>query len=367
MRTLIALVVVVAAALVALWQFDVITLPFGRPSPAEEAQANLFEAVQMGDLEALAARLTGGADPNARDAFGQSPLMYAVGEYANLEVAQVLLAADAQVDALTDAGWTPLMYAARDASSPEVPLLLLNAGADPTLVNSDGETALTYAQRNSVIRNSGLYARLVELTERPFVSGWPSGYTLPVEGATLSSRANHLPGAPRAYRNGVHEGFDFYNGTVSVPIEYGSPIRSLAAGWVVRADSDYVAPSEEAYGAIIEKARSSLSTPPEVLDQLRGRQVWIEHPGGFLTRYAHLSGIAEGIAVGAVVAQGQIVAFTGNSGTLEAALGTRDDPHPHVELWRGDGYLGQGLEPEVIYTLAAQIFGERALPPFTGE
>ena len=199
------------------------------------------------------------------------------------------------------------------------------------------------------------------------MSGWPSGYTLPVEGATLSSRANHLPGAPRAYRNGVHEGFDFYNGTVSVPIEYGSPIRSVAAGRVVRADSDYVAPSEEAYGAIIEKARSSLSTPPEVLDQLRGRQVWIEHPGDFLTRYAHLSGIAEGIAVGAVVAQGQIVAFTGNSGTLEAAQGTRDDPHPHMELWRGDGYLGQGLEPEAIYVLAAQIFGDRALPPLTGE
>jgi len=66
------------------------------------------------------------------------------------------------------------------------------------------------------------------------------------------------------------------------------------------------------------------------------------------------------------VAQGAVIGFTGNSGTSEAVQGTEDDPHPHVELWRGDEtYLGQGLEPGEIYAIAAQVFGLEALPPFT--
>jgi murein DD-endopeptidase MepM/ murein hydrolase activator NlpD len=367
MRILIVVVLVAAAALVALWQLGVIDVPFGGPNEAEQAQLNLFEAVQAGDVATLEVRASGGADVNARDAFGQTPLMYAVGESGNLDVAQTLLTLGADVNARTEAGWTPLMYAVRDAPSTQLPLLLLNAGADPTLMNADGEQALIYARENSAVRNSGLFRRLSELSERPFVEGWPSGYVVPVEGATLSSRANHLPGAPRSYRNGTHEGFDFYNGTVSVPIGYGTPIRAIAGGTVVRADHDYVEVSPEAYDAVIADAVSSLSTPADLLDKLRGRQVWIEHPGGFLSRYAHLSGIPDGVVVGAQVEQAHQIGFTGNSGTLEAAQGTEDDPHPHVELWRGDTYLGLGMEPPQIYELAAQLFGEDALPPFTGE
>ena len=120
MRILIALVVVAAAALVALWQLNVIDMPFGGPSEAEQAQLNLFEAVRAGDVATLQERVAGGADVNARDAFGQTPLMYAVGENGSLEVAQALLATGADPNARTEAGWTALMYATRAGWSPSL-------------------------------------------------------------------------------------------------------------------------------------------------------------------------------------------------------------------------------------------------------
>jgi murein DD-endopeptidase MepM/ murein hydrolase activator NlpD len=189
-----------------------------------------------------------------------------------------------------------------------------------------------------------------------------------VAGSTISSRAAHWPNAPRAYRNGTHEGFDFYDRAVSgtTEIAYGTPIVVVADGTVVRADHGYVELTVEAYDAIISEAQRVMSTPPEVLDQLRGRQVWVEHAGGFTSRYAHLSEIPADLQVGAHVTQGQVVGLTGNSGTVEAAEGTRDDPHPHVEIWRGATYLGQGLEPAAIYELAGQLFGLGALPPAWG-
>ena len=368
MRLILTILIVAAAALVALWQLDVLQLPFQQQTVAQVAGTGLFEAARTGDLEVLQTRLTEGANADARDGFGQTPLMYAAGGTGSLETMETLVDAGADVQAQTDAGWTALMYAARDATTPEPVLWLLNAGADPTVRNAEGQSAADIAESNSAVRNSGLYRRLSELTSRPFERGWPSGYVVPVDGATISSRATHLPGAARAYRNGTHEGFDFYDGTVSVEIEYGTPIQAVAMGTVVRADTEYEELTMEAYEDVIDTARNSLSTPPEILDRLRGRQVWIRHPGGFISRYAHLSGIAPEVVVGTEVGQGQEIGATGNSGTLEAASGTQADPHPHVEIWRDeDTYLGLGMEPQRIYALAAQVFGTNALPPFTGQ
>jgi murein DD-endopeptidase MepM/ murein hydrolase activator NlpD len=114
---------------------------------------------------------------------------------------------------------------------------------------------------------------------------------------------------------------------------------------------------------VIEASQRSLNTPAELLDKLRGRQVWLEHPGGFVSRYAHLSAIPATIVVGAKIKQGEIIGETGNSGTLEAVTLTQDDPHPHVEIWKGNDYLGRNLTPQQIFDLAGQVFGQDALPP----
>jgi len=377
LRALAIVLVLSVAAFAALWSFGVVGLPGASPPAAEAAPvAVLLDAAESGDPAAARLALDGGAPLDGADPFGRTALMLAAAG-GHDDALRVLLAAGADVHARSETGWTALMFAADAAPTASTTLLLLNAGSDPHVADAEGRRALELAAGNAGVRGSGLWSRLEELTDWPaslrelrgdeaFARGWPSAYLVPIDGATISSRASHLPGAPRAYRNGTHEGFDFYDGTVSVEIAYGTPQRAAASGEVIRADVDYRELDQAGYDALIDSAVGSLDTPPEVLDALRGRQVWIRHAGGFVTRYAHLSGVAEGIVAGAPVMQGAVIGFTGNSGTSEAVQGTEDGPHPHVELWRGDErYLGQGLEPAEIYAIAAQVFGLEALPPFT--
>lgn len=359
MRLIIAAVLLIALVAGGLFAFGV--LP---PKPKVPPVPDLFAVLQEGSAQDVHEALAGGADVQLRNSDSHTPLMVAAGGAADIGVLEALLGAGANIDDQAASGATALMLAAASGTPAQV-IYLLNAGADPTLKDEQGRTAAQLATTNPQVRTSGVYPRLVELEGLQFVPGWPSGYVVPVEGATISSRRSHLPGAPRAYRNGTHEGFDFYSGTVSVSISYGTPINAVADGVVIRADHDYVEHSLDEYNSMIEQAARSLDTPPEILDGLRGRQVWLQHAGGFVTRYAHLSAISEAVVAGALVKQGDIVGTTGNSGTMEAAQNTQDDPHPHVEVWRGDTtFLGAGLEPEQIWQLAGQVFGQAALPPY---
>jgi len=362
---LIALFVLVAAV-VAAWRFDVLPNPFAR-EPAPPPVPALLASLAADDEAGVAAALAAGADLAVLDGEGRPPLQVAAVRGLT-EAAAALIAAGADVEWAGADGATALLLALRHAPDTRLPLLLLNAGADPTVVDAQGQGALAYANANPALRHGALASRLRELAEAPFVRGWPSGYVPPVPDATISSRASHWPNANRAYRNGTHEGFDFYAGAVSgtTTITYGTPIVSVADGVVLRADHDYVEMDQETYDAIIAEAKRVMSTPEEILDQLRGRQVWIEHVGGFVTRYAHLSDIPGDVTVGARVAQGQVIGLTGNSGTIDGVEGTQNDPHPHVEIWRGPAYLGQGLEPAEIFALAGQVFGQAALPPRWG-
>lgn len=56
-----------------------------------------------------------------------------------------------------------------------------------------------------------------------------------------------------------------------------------------------------------------------------GNLLEIDHGYGYVTRYAHLSGFAEGIRPGAIVERGQLVAYSGNTGVSEG-------PHLHYEI-----------------------------------
>lgn len=56
-----------------------------------------------------------------------------------------------------------------------------------------------------------------------------------------------------------------------------------------------------------------------------GNLLEIDHGYGYVTRYAHLSGFAEGIRPGATVERGQLVAYSGNTGVSEG-------PHLHYEI-----------------------------------
>jgi len=167
-----------------------------------------------------------------------------------------------------------------------------------------------------------------------------SGFAVPV-GYTMPDDPDLLPGSARDYRGGFHEGIDF-------PLSFGMPVAAAKAGKVVRIDSVYVEWSvdEQIQG---EDTGFRLGyTPETILDKLRGRQVWIDHGYGVVSRYAHLIGV-EPLSVGEYVEQGQVIGHVGNSGT-------KAGPHLHIEIRIGDAYLGDGLSGEPLLLVLRRAF-----------
>lgn len=171
---------------------------------------------------------------------------------------------------------------------------------------------------------------------------------MPVEGSHFTAFEGQLPNAPRAYRHGYHEGFDFYDGFCGVKIEQGTPVVSVARGRVVRLDTSYVEIAPDAREKLLEQAKELGATPDSTQDILRGRQVWIDHGNGIVTRYCHLSGVVEDIPE--EVAAGTVIGFIGGSGTKSKT------PHLHFEIRLGEHFFGKDMSPEAIKKVAAEIF-----------
>ncbi|HEU5287161.1 MAG TPA: M23 family metallopeptidase [Candidatus Limnocylindria bacterium] len=169
------------------------------------------------------------------------------------------------------------------------------------------------------------------------------GLLLPVDGVELPTDDELLPNAERAYRGGWHEGIDF-------PAPAGTPVRAVARGVVVRIDREFTDwPAESERAALAEATRLGY-TPDVTLDLIRGRQVWIDHGGGIVSRYAHLDTVAD-LAVGARVERGTIVGTVGSSGYPEGG------PHLHLEIRTGTSYLGDGLTGDALRAAVAAAFG----------
>ena len=171
------------------------------------------------------------------------------------------------------------------------------------------------------------------------------GLEMPIDGARITRRDYQMPGSPRHYRLGVHQGIDFYTGTSGVTIDKRTPVHAVAAGKVIRALLDYQPLTLSQARAWAAEVADLGYTPSDVLDGYRGRQVWIEHGNGLVSHYAHLSAIATGIVVGASVEQGQVIGLVGNSGTPESVGNPTGELHLHLELWAGENYIGQYLRP----------------------
>ncbi|MBI1885364.1 MAG: M23 family metallopeptidase [Chloroflexi bacterium] len=183
-----------------------------------------------------------------------------------------------------------------------------------------------------------------------------SGFVFPIEGACIPTSDNLLPNAPRPYRAGVHEGVDFYDGLACASVFKDMPVLAAKAGLVIRADRDYVPLTAEEVDELLTRSQTQGYTDEEALDRFRGRQVWIEHGGGIVTRYAHLDGIAPGIKKNVWVAAGQVIGYVGNSGTPESVTDPNAEVHLHFEIRVADSYLGQGLPIDQVRALLDQAF-----------
>ncbi len=183
-----------------------------------------------------------------------------------------------------------------------------------------------------------------------------TGWLIPVAGACIPTDDNQMPNAPREYRNGVHEGVDFFTGFACVDVELGTPALASQAGRVVRADHIYKPTTQSELDELLAKVEAQGFTDTATLDRFRGRQVWIEHEDGLVTRYAHLQGVSEDLLVGANVERGDIIGFVGDSGTPEAITNPGFENHLHFELRIGSSFLGQGELPEVVRALYTDAF-----------
>lgn len=106
-------------------------------------------ASKEGRVEAVAALLAAGADANVRDQIGGSPLLWAAGLGSSATVAE-LLKAKAEVNVADVNGLTPLLWATSIGRDPESVALLLEAGADPEQGERIvGDTPTIRAARNA--------------------------------------------------------------------------------------------------------------------------------------------------------------------------------------------------------------------------
>ena len=174
--------------------------------------------------------------------------------------------------------------------------------------------------------------------------GWLAGmFSSPIEGVEIPDDPNLLPGAPRDYRAGTHEGIDF-------PAPLGTPVLAAANGTVIRVDASFLDWTREQQDQALYEALELGYTPPATLDRIRGRQVWIDHGRGVVTRYAHLSAVAAAIAVGMKIEAGVPIGEVGSSGYPQGG------PHLHFEVRTGDGFYGDGLTGGALVRAVSRLF-----------
>jgi murein DD-endopeptidase MepM/ murein hydrolase activator NlpD len=167
-------------------------------------------------------------------------------------------------------------------------------------------------------------------------------FLVPIEGAVAPEDPELMPGAPRDYRAGMHEGIDF-------PAPAGTPVLAAAAGTVVRVDASFLDWDRQQQELALYDAVVLGYTPAATLDRVRGRQVWIDHGKGVVTRYAHLSAV-EPLALGQKVEAGTPIGAVGSSGYPQGG------PHLHFEVRVGDDFYGAGLSGDALARAVSRLF-----------
>ena len=191
------------------------------------APANLFEAADGTACEVKAA-LAAGADPNARNEIGNTPLHYAATGNNNPSVIVAFIEAGADPNARTESGHTPLHLAAEWNSNPSVIVAFIEAGANPDARDDDGDTPLHAAARN---------AMFAKLSGAPPVAAkdanrWPSVIKALIEGGADPGARNERGATP----------FDFATDVLFQAAQYGpaSEVKAaLAAGADLGAHEKY--------------------------------------------------------------------------------------------------------------------------------
>ena len=128
----------------------------GRPA------LSLHGAAANDNLAAIESLIAAGAEVNARDEGGLTPLHRAAWPNDNPAIIGALVAAGAEVNARGGDGLTPLHVAATATASPAIIEALLDAGADATARDAEGKTPWDYDRENEALRGTDAWWRLRE-------------------------------------------------------------------------------------------------------------------------------------------------------------------------------------------------------------
>ena len=93
--------------------------------------------------------------------------------------------------------------------------------------------------------------------------------SLPCYGVPVPKRTMRLPNAPRNYRNGTHRGLDFF-------ANWGTPVRSVADGIVVRSDLHYEEVPADFRENLLKATTKVGHTPSDIFNSvLLGKSVFL--------------------------------------------------------------------------------------------
>ena len=184
--------------------------------------------------------------------------------------------------------------------------------------------------------------------------------SLPCYDVPVPKRTMRLPNAPRNYRNGTHRGLDFF-------ANWGTPVRSVADGIVVRSDLHYEEVPADFRENLLKATTKVGHTPSDIFNSvLLGKSVFLDHgfdliPGfRTISIYAHLSHIEKEIIPGAIVKRGELLGKSGNTGMRESTIGSKAGSHLHWEMILQKGeqeiYLGKGMSNPELYDMLVRIF-----------
>lgn len=134
-----------------------------------DGKTPLMLAAECNTSDVVDMLIKAGADVNAQDNERKTPLMKAVEWNQDSAVTEILIKSWADVNARDIYGKTVLMNAAEKAENPEIVKLLLQSGAKVkswTDLFRMGNTALDYAEKNPKIKGTEIYWKLKELQNK---------------------------------------------------------------------------------------------------------------------------------------------------------------------------------------------------------
>ena len=144
----------------------VICALFASPTLAAMSDADFIEFSKSATLQQINEAISEGANVNAWDGHGWTPLKLAAASIPNLSNPEVIIAlikAGADVNARCSRGGTALMFGVLSNNpNPEVITILLEAGADVDAVSAYGKTALDFARQNEALKDTDAFQQLYE-------------------------------------------------------------------------------------------------------------------------------------------------------------------------------------------------------------